>query len=154
MHSAKQIAKAFLIESEVDLEVARLTFVNSFYSRTIFFCQQAVEKAAKATLALFRVLSSDHNTAAIFKAIFNKGPLPEADKISEAIEHLEKYGAKARFPLFQRQDLPLWIPSREFKEPEAFQALAQAEFVYRSLETFLEPFLSDKEPLPPLGKGD
>lgn len=154
MHSAKEIAKAFLIESEVDLEVARLTFLNSFYSRTIFFSQQAVEKAAKATLVLFRVLSSDHNTAAIFRAIFTKGPLPESDKISDAIEHLEKYGARARFPLFQRQDLPLWIPSREFKEPEAFQALANAEFVYRSLQTFLEPILTDKESLPALGKGE
>lgn len=154
MHSAKEIAKAFLIESEVDVEVARLTFVNSIYSRTVFFSQQAVEKAAKAALALFRVLSSDHNTAAIFRAIFTKGPLPESDKISDAIEQLERYGAKARFPLFQRQDLPLWIPSRELKEPEAFQALASAEFVHRSLKAFLEPILSDKESLPPLGKGD
>jgi HEPN domain-containing protein len=154
MHSPKEIAKAFLIESEVDIEVARLTFVNSFYSRTIFFSQQAAEKAAKAVLALYRVLSSDHNTATIFKAILNKGPLPEYEKISETIEHLEKYGAKARFPLFQRQDLPLWIPSREFKEHEAFQALAGAEFVFRSLQEFLEPILSNKESLPVLGKGD
>lgn len=154
MHSPKAIAKAFLIESEVDIEVARLTYVNNFYSRTIFFSQQAVEKAAKATLALFHVLSSDHNTAAIFRAVFNKGPLPEYEKISEAIEHLEKFGAKARFPLFQRQDLPLWIPSREFKEADAFRALASAEFVYRSLREFLEPILSDKESLPSLGKGE
>lgn len=154
MHSAREIAKAFLIESQVDLDVARLTFTNSIYSRTVFFSQQAVEKAAKAALALFRVLSSDHNTAAIFRAIFTRGPLPESDKISDAIEQLEKYGARARFPLFQRQDLPLWIPSREFKESDAFQALANAEFVYRSLQAFMEPIFSDKEALPPLGKGE
>ena len=37
MHDPKLIAKAFLTEGDVDIQMARIAYINSFYSRTIFF---------------------------------------------------------------------------------------------------------------------
>ena len=52
MDRAKEIARAYLIESEVDFEIARILYQNGFNSRTVFFAQQSSEKIVKACLSL------------------------------------------------------------------------------------------------------
>lgn len=48
MHDPEEIARAFLIESEVDYRVSQLLRGTEFHSRTIAFAQQAVEKLVKS----------------------------------------------------------------------------------------------------------
>lgn len=136
MHHPKAIANAYLIESEVDIQTARMAYINSIYSRCIYFAQQSAEKIVKACLALEKVYTTDHNTSAVFMAVF-KNDIDAIDKIISSITELEKLGSKARFPLFQREDLPIWIPSKGYSEQEAMAALEKGEAVFRQLRDYL-----------------
>ena len=137
MHTPKDIAEAYLLESSMDIQTARLTHTNGLYSRTIHFSQEAVEKITKACLAIKNIYTRDHKTSTLFMAVF--GPLVQnADTIYQAMLSLEKHGARARFPLYQRTDLPLWVPSKVYGEEESREALAQAECVFDTLKPFLD----------------
>jgi len=136
MHDSKDIAEAYLLESEVDIQAARLTYVNGLYSRTIHFAQEAVEKITKGCLTLRNVVTRDHKTSTLFVAVF-QNDIPDINKIYESITSLEKHGARTRFPLYQRKDLPLWIPSKVYGEAEGMDALTKGEYVYRVLKEYL-----------------
>ncbi|MBI5190210.1 MAG: HEPN domain-containing protein [Nitrospirae bacterium] len=137
MHSLKSIARAYLIEGDVDIKMARLAFINSFYSRSVFFSQQASEKAVKACLVMKEVFSSDHNITALFRALY-ESRIRDFEQVQAAAVRLERYGAKARFPLYQRPDLPIWVPSHSIKEAEAGECLEGGELVYNRLREYLE----------------
>lgn len=141
MHNSKEIADAYLLESSIDIQTARLTLVNGLYSRTIHFSQEAVEKIAKACLAIKDIFTRDHKTSTLFMAVYN-AIMPEADGIYHAMLSLEKHGARARFPLYQRTDLPLWVPSKVYGEEDAEEALSQAEYIFNILKPHIEKELS------------
>jgi HEPN domain-containing protein len=141
MHEPEEIARAFLTESDVDLRVAQLLRGTKFHSRTIAFAQQAVEKVVKACLALRGVVTLEHNLSSLFRALY-QADFPEMDELVKYIDELERHGARPRFPLFQRRDLPLWIPSRDYREEDAARAMQGAEYVVERVKPFLERILS------------
>lgn len=140
MHEPKEIARAFLIESDVDYSVAQLLRGTEFHSRTIAFAQQAVEKIVKACLALRGVTTIDHNLSSLFRALY-RSEFPEIEVLAKHIDALERHGARTRFPLYQRDDLPLWIPSRSYREADAVRALQGSEYVVQRLKPYLERIL-------------
>jgi len=143
VHNPKDIAQAYLTESTVDIETARLTNVNGLYSRTIHFAQESVEKVTKACLALREIFTRDHKTSTLFVAVF-RNEIENVAEIQKAALILEKHGARTRFPLYQRGDLPLWVPSKVYGQEEARDALKQGEFIYNTLKAFLEKEIKEK----------
>jgi len=141
MHDPEEIARAFLIESDVDYRVTQLLRGTEFHSRTIAFAQQAVEKLVKACLALRGVVTLDHNLSSLFRALYH-ADFPEMDELVRHIDILERHGARPRFPLFQRRDLPLWVPSRDYREEDATRALQSAEYVVQRLRPHLDRILA------------
>jgi HEPN domain-containing protein len=140
MHEPGEIARAFLNESDVDYRVAQLLRGTEFHSRTIAFAQQAVEKLVKACLALRGVVTLEHNLSSLFRALY-QADLPDMDELVKHIEDLERHGARPRFPLFQRRDLPLWIPSRDYREEDAARAMYSAEYVVQRVKPHLHRIL-------------
>jgi len=140
MDRAKEIARAYLIESEVDFEVSRILYQNGFNSRTVFFAQQASEKIVKACLALKGIYITDHNLSSIFTNVFRE-QIPEADRILTAITELERHGTRSRFPLYHRPNLPIWIPSKEYKVDDAMNCLANLEIIFKTLKEYLDNIL-------------
>jgi HEPN domain-containing protein len=140
MHEPGEIARAFLSESDVDYRVAQLLRGTEFHSRTIAFAQQAVEKLVKACLALRGVVTLEHNLSSLFRALY-QADLPDMDELVKHIEDLERHGSRPRFPLFQRRDLPLWIPSRDYREEDAARAMSSAEYVVQRVKPHLHRIL-------------
>ncbi len=140
MHEPSAIAKAYLVESEVDYKVAVLLSGTEYHSRTIFLAQQAVEKMVKACLALRGIYTTDHNMSSLFKAVY--GPeLPGAGELVRDVDALERHGARVRFPLFQRPELPIWIPSLNYRAEDARRALHMATTVIEALRPVLDQAL-------------
>ena len=137
MERAKEIARAYMIESEVDFEVSRILYQNGFNSRTVFFAQQASEKIVKACLALKGIYITDHNLSSIFSNVYRE-QIPEMDRILHAITELERHGTRSRFPLYHRPNLPIWIPSKEYKVEDAMNCLANVEVIFKTLKGFLD----------------
>ena len=148
MHDPKKVAEAFLIESGADFQAARVLFRNGCYARSIYLAQQSVEKALKAALGLRGIYSTDHSLSPVFSALY-ANDFPEIERLVAAVQALERLGGRARFPLYHRDDLPVWIPSREFGKAASASALTDCEFVYQHLKTYLvkaeglEPFSED-----------
>lgn len=143
MHDPIEIAKAFRIEGQVDFDIARLLSGTDYHSRTIYFAQQAVEKTIKAMLALKGIFTTDHNLSSMFRAVYQPD-LADVDEVVAAIDALERHGARVRFPLYQRADLPLWIPSRGYREEDAAKALRTAERVFQTLGPHLQRWLGEE----------
>jgi HEPN domain-containing protein len=141
MHEPEEVARAFLTESDVDYRVAQLLRGTEFHSRTIAFAQQAVEKMVKACLALRGVVTLEHNLSSLFRALY-QADFPDMDELVKHIDGLERHGARPRFPLFQRRDLPLWIPSRDYREEDAARAMQSAEYVVQRMKPYLDRILS------------
>jgi HEPN domain-containing protein len=137
MDRLKEIARAYFIESEVDFQICRILYQNGFNSRTIFFAQQAAEKIVKACLALKEISIADHNLSSVFANVY-RDQFPEMSQIIKAITDLERHGAKARFPLYHRQSLPIWIPSKGYKVDDAMKSLANLESIFNTLKQFLD----------------
>ncbi len=140
MHDPDEIARAFLIESDVDYQVAQMLSKTPFHSRTIAFAQQAVEKLVKSCLALRGVVSLEHNLSSLFRALYQID-FPDMDELVRHIEELEHHGARPRFPLFQRRDLPLWVPSRDYREEDGVRAMRSADYVVQRVKPHLEHIL-------------
>jgi len=137
MHEPRAIAKAYLIECDVDFKVANLLAGTEYHSRTIFLAQQAAEKMVKACLAVRGIYTTDHNMSSLFKAVYG-AELPQADEVGRAVDALERHGARVRFPLFQRPELPIWIPSQSYRREDAQRALELAGSVIGILRAHLD----------------
>lgn len=131
-----EIARAFVKEARVDLRSARLLSDGGEYSRAVAACQQAVEKAVKAALALKGVIVLEHQVADHLVAAFPR--MKNVRQIARKVKALEWEGTKTRYPLFGRVDLPIWMPSDSYNEDDANEAIADTEWVIREIVTFIE----------------
>lgn len=136
MHEPKKVAEAFLIESGADFQAAKVLFRNGCFARSAYLAQQTVEKALKAALALRGIFTTDHSLSPLFSALY-AAAFPEMERLVAAVQALERLGARARFPLYHRDDLPIWIPSRELGKRESASALTHCEFVYQNVKGYL-----------------
>jgi HEPN domain-containing protein len=69
-----------------------------------------------------------------FSNYFDKKVFSEILKYSR---ELEIQGIKSRYPLFSRPDKPIWIPSGEYVEEDAREAIKKADFILNSLMDFI-----------------
>jgi HEPN domain-containing protein len=135
MRRNNEIARAFLVEARTDLRSGRGLSQLGEYARTVTHCQQSVEKALKAMLATQGLFSATHDVSEPFRTTFPE--LSEVDRIADIASRLESIGARSRYPLFGRTDLPIWIPSEQYRQPDAQQALDEATFVFNTLTQYL-----------------
>ena len=137
MPGNREIVEAFIKEAEADLRSARLLLTGKEYSQTVVHCQHAVEKILKSALA-FRniIITKQHVVSPDFVVAFPD--LAEANQIAMAASSLEKEGTRTEYPFFGRSDIPIWIPSEQYKEGDARDALEKAEYVYQTVMAFLK----------------
>jgi HEPN domain-containing protein len=131
-----QVARAFFKEAHADLRSARLLRDGGEYSRAVAACQQVVEKASKAALALEGIIVMEHQVADRLVIAFPQ--MHDVREIGRKIKALEWEGTKTRYPLFGRVDLPIWTPSERYGEDDADEAIADAEFVISAILTFVK----------------
>ena len=131
-----EVARAFVKEAKVDLRSARLLSDGGEHSRAVAACQQAVEKAVKAALALKGIIVLEHQVADRLVAAFPQ--MKNVRQIARKVKALEWEGTKTRYPLFGRVDLPIWMPSDSYDEGDANEAITDAEWVIQEIVTFIE----------------
>lgn len=141
MHDPVDIARAFLQEGDVDYRVAQILRSTEYHSRTIAFTQQAAEKLVKACLALRGVVTLEHNLCSLFRALY-QADFADMDTLVQHIDALERHGARPRFPLFQRRDLPMWVPSRDYGPADAARAFESAEYIWKRIKPYLDEALA------------
>lgn len=139
MPDHKDIARAFLKEAAADPRAARLLLAGKKYSQTIVHCQHAAEKTLKAALTPRNIIiTRQHIVSPDFLAAFSD--FAEANQIALVVSALEKQGTRTEYPFFGRPDLPIWIPSEQYAETGAKDALEKAEYVYQTVVVFLQQY--------------
>jgi HEPN domain-containing protein len=132
----QQVARAFLREAQSDLNSARALIAVGEFARCIAHAQHTVEKALKAVLAARgTVITGRHQVAADFRATC--ADVPDAVRIAQIAFRLESTGSRSEYPLFGDPNRPIWIPSEQFQQADAQQALDDAIFVFDSLTQHL-----------------
>lgn len=131
-----EVARAFFKEAMADLRAAHLLKDGGEHSRAVAACQQAVEKAAKAVLALKGIIVLEHDVADRLVSAFSE--MEDVRQLARKIRALELEGARTRYPLFGRVDLPIWTPSERYDKEAAEAAIADALEVIHKLTAFIE----------------
>ena len=136
MLSHHDIARALLIEAHADLEAARVLRQAGVYARCMAHCQQTVEKALKAALAVGDVIIADrHEVSEDFRQTYADWSL--CDELADTAVALESIGFRTEYPLFGRRDLPVWVPSERYTEADANDALQKATRVFEVVANYL-----------------
>lgn len=111
-------------------------------SKCVFHSQQCSEKAIKAVLACESIVGILEHEVSDFLARVEVSK-EWKERVREVRDHarfLEAQGTKPRYPLYGKPELPVWIPSREYKEGDARKALEKAKFVLENLKKFLREY--------------
>jgi HEPN domain-containing protein len=132
----RDIARALIIESYADLQAARALLDAKIYARCMAHCQQSVEKALKAALAVRDVIVTDrHEVSEDFRETYADRPL--GSELADIAATTESIGFRTEYPLFGRRDLPIWIPSEQYSEMDAKDFLQKAKRVFEAVEEHL-----------------
>lgn len=139
--SNRDFVIAWLTDSQRDLESARKLHDASLCEKSIYHCQQAVEKASKAVLLCWGTYRKTHFTAGILRAEVVRQKMPESlrndlNRISEYAELLEPEVSLARYPGMHEGGL--WVPSEEYGEEDSSDAIGKAEEVLKIADKFVK----------------
>lgn len=114
-----------------ELAAARDLLAGSHWAWCCFTCQQAAEKALKAALEHVRDYQPGHNLNDLRRAVEAHMAVPTT--VRDACARLNRYYIPTRYP----DAFPSGTPIAQFFEPDARQALTDAEEVIRFVGTTL-----------------
>lgn len=132
----KEIAQAFLIEAKDALEAGEILLRGEKYSKVVQNSQLALELTLKAALILKNIVIQEHKIFFVFAKTFK--PDFKVESIKKEAELLERQGLKPKYPLFEKEDFPVWIPSQEYKKGDAEKFLKDAKFIFNKVVSFLQ----------------
>jgi HEPN domain-containing protein len=131
------IARAFLRETQSDLNSARVLLAATEFARSIAHAQHTVEKVLKAVLAARGIIVTNrHQVSPDFAA--SCADIPDASRLARIAARLENTGSRSEYPLFGDPNRPIWIPSERLGDGDARQALDGATDVFDTLSGYLD----------------
>ena len=115
-----KFARKYFEEALKDLERAERALKFNDYPQAVFYAQQSVEKCAKSMLEVKRRVVYNHGPEliAIFSDVFKDEWSDDYNVIIEALEYLQEYYTRARYPFLFRGEVygPSDIVTKEIAE--------------------------------------
>ena len=102
-----KFARKYFEEAVRDLERARRALSLGDYPQAVFYAQQCAEKAVKAMLEVRKRVVYNHGPEliAVFSEVFSSEWRREYDIIVQALEFLQEYYSRARYPTLFRGEV-------------------------------------------------
>ena len=134
----KNFARSYLREALNDLRRAGEMYQVGDYAASIFFAQQCVEKSVKAMLEFKGeyVYNNGPRLAGYFLKTFQAEWRREFDVILEALERLQEYYTRSRYPFII--DGEVIEPSQYVTREKAEKAVKLAGDAFREARRYLE----------------
>ncbi|MEM1584437.1 MAG: HEPN domain-containing protein [Nitrososphaerota archaeon] len=134
----KEFARSYIREALRDLKRAENMLKAEDYPASIFFSQQCVEKAVKAMLEVKGEYVYNHGPrlAGYFLKTFQEDWRRGFDKILEALEKLQEYYTRSRYPFII--DEKVIEPSQYIPKEKAEKAIKLAEEAFLEAKRYLE----------------
>lgn len=132
-----RFARKYFEEAKNDLERARRALGYNDYPQAVFYAQQALEKSVKAMLEVKHRIVHNHGPEliAVFYDIFGNEWKEEYNDIVRALEFLQEYYTRARYP-FLLQGV-VYGPSDIISREIAVKGVKYAEKTIKIVEEFL-----------------
>lgn len=135
----KNIATAFLIESQSDYKAVDVLFRNNQYNLAIYHAQQSIEKLLKACLAVEgKIGIFKHEIFYFFKEkLGEKFNEDEINILMDNVPELEEEWSATRYPGWG-DDNKIWIPSEMYTLDDAREMKSRLESASQILIKFLD----------------
>ncbi|MCX8193156.1 MAG: HEPN domain-containing protein [Nitrososphaeria archaeon] len=134
----KEFARSYLKEASRDLKRAEKMLEAEDYAGSIFFSQQCVEKAVKAMIEVKGEYVYNHGPklTSFFLKTFQEDWRKEFDRILEALEKLQEYYTRSRYPFII--DEKVVEPSQYVTREKAEKAFKLAVDAFNEAKRYLE----------------
>lgn len=131
-----EFAQSLMIESRSDLDAAETLFSAENYSRSIFHCQQCIEKLMKSGLMLqgYGPIYEHKVSTAFAVEVLSRMEENGAGKIRPIVEfasYLEDKFTKTRYPYYSKGEIV--TPSKRFKKQDAETILNETKKAHSTL---------------------
>lgn len=129
----KSYSLSLIHEALVDLDSAKILFKAGKYARAIFFCQQALEKVAKAILfeVGHGVIISHDVSSLLATEILSKFSEEKVKNAILFIAGLERMFGRTRYPISLKGKII--EPSKEFTKEKAEEVIRKTQKYFRIL---------------------
>lgn len=133
-------ALAWLSDGKRDLLAALHLLKASLFEKSVYHCQQAVEKGTKAILAAWGKFRRTHAVADILRNECEDQDIGEWKKciieIADIGDTIEPHVSLSRYP--ELANGTLWLPYEEYDAEIATEYLEKAKIVMKTSEKFIE----------------
>lgn len=143
--------RQWLADAKRDREAAEVLRQSGLHDRSVFHCQQAIERAVKAVLACFGTFARIHFVAKdLWEAIKEEPKIAEwrdrLERLAEIALEMEKHVSRTRYIMTDEDDEVISTPEKSYSEPDSMQALDVMHEALRIAEEFvIWWFASDEE---------
>lgn len=137
--SNKDFAEAMLKDGKRDFLIGKSLLRDEFFDKSVYHFQQSVEKCIKSVLAAFGTFQKTHFIGDVLAEEIYSKSLPDQwkkklTKIAELSIELEPEVSLTRYPGIINNRL--WMPSEEYEQQDAEEALKKAELVLNAAAEF------------------
>ena len=138
--SNKEWALVWLADGKRDLLAASYLFDAELFEKSVYHCQQAVEKVTKAILAAWGEFRKKHFVADVLREECKKRELGEWEEkliaIADIGDKTEPQVSLSRYPGLTNNTL--WLPYEEYDADIAKEYIEKAEIVFKIGKEFID----------------
>lgn len=136
----EEYVRRWLEDAERDAEAAAALRIAGLHDRSVYHCQQAVERAVKACLVCFGTFERTHFVARELRQALSEQPLGEwserLERLATIAESLELHASRARYIVEDSEGEKLWVPAEQYSDPDSASALNETREALRLTRGF------------------
>ena len=138
--SNQDYVRRWLDDAERDAEAATALRAAGLHDRSVYHCQQAVERAVKACLACLGAFERTHFVARALRQAVVESPVGEwtdrLARVADTAERLEAHVSRARYMIEDDAGEIVWVPAENYFDADSEQALQDAREALRVAREF------------------
>ncbi len=138
----EDFVRRWLEDAERDAEAAQALRERGLHDRSVYHCQQAVERAVKAVLGCSGLFERTHFVARVLRQQIGGGKFGEWNTrlslLADIAGDLERHASRSRYIIEGRDGEELWVPSEHYFEADSRDALQQTRQALVTAREFVD----------------
>ncbi len=137
----EEYVRHWLGDAERDMAAASALRAAGLHDRSVYHCQQAVERAVKACLACFGAFERTHFVARELRQALTEQSLgawnERLERLAAIAEDLEPHVSRARYIIEDAEGEKLWAPAEQYSDSDSVTALNETREAMRLAHDFV-----------------
>jgi len=150
--SNEEYVRHWLDDAARDAEAAAALRAAGLHDRSVYHCQQAVERAIKACLACLGTFERTHFVAGKLRRALTEQKLDEwsdrLERLAAIAERLEPHVSRARYVIEDEAGEKLWVPAEHYAASDSAAALDETREALSLARDFATWWFASGEEVP------